>query len=150
MAAILVVEDDEQLGAQIVETLSGEGHQTVWKQDGTAALGEDPSAYRLIILDLMLPGTYGLDVLKRIREESIEFIDLKFVDLFGGLQHISFPASALDEAAEQLDLLSRSDVWWIRLYVAETFRDEPRLAVAEIAARLREDEHPLVRQTAGR
>ena len=70
MAAILVVEDDEQLGAQIVETLAGEGYQPVWRTDGTVALGEDPSAYRLIILDLMLPGTYGLDVLKHIRERS--------------------------------------------------------------------------------
>lgn len=38
------------------------------------------------------------DILKRIREEEIAFIDLKFVDLFGGLQHISFPARAFDEA----------------------------------------------------
>ncbi|MFT5424654.1 MAG: glutamine synthetase [Phycisphaerales bacterium] len=39
------------------------------------------------------------DILKRIREESIEFVDFKFVDLFGGLQHITFPAKALDEGS---------------------------------------------------
>jgi glutamine synthetase len=39
------------------------------------------------------------DVLKRIREDEIEFVDLKFVDLFGGLQHITFPAAALDEGS---------------------------------------------------
>jgi glutamine synthetase len=39
------------------------------------------------------------DVLKSIREDQIEFVDLKFVDLFGGLQHITFPASALDEGS---------------------------------------------------
>ena len=37
------------------------------------------------------------DILKRIREDEVEFVDLKFVDLFGGLQHITFPASSLDE-----------------------------------------------------
>ena len=39
------------------------------------------------------------DILKRIREEEIEFVDLKFVDLFGGLHHIAFPAAALDEGS---------------------------------------------------
>jgi glutamine synthetase len=39
------------------------------------------------------------DVLKKIREEEIEFVDLKFVDLFGGLQHITFPATSLDEGS---------------------------------------------------
>ena len=39
------------------------------------------------------------DVLKRIREDDVEFIDLKFLDLFGGLQHISFPAKAMDDAS---------------------------------------------------
>jgi glutamine synthetase len=39
------------------------------------------------------------DVLKRIREDEIEFVDMKFVDLFGGLQHITFPAASLDEGS---------------------------------------------------
>jgi glutamine synthetase len=43
--------------------------------------------------------TSARDLLKMIREEEIEFVDLKFVDLFGGLQHISFPAATLDEGS---------------------------------------------------
>ena len=43
--------------------------------------------------------TSARDVLKTIRENEIEFVDLKFVDLFGGLQHITFPADALDEGS---------------------------------------------------
>jgi glutamine synthetase len=43
--------------------------------------------------------TSARDVLKTIREDKIEFVDLKFVDLFGGLQHITFPADALDEGS---------------------------------------------------
>jgi glutamine synthetase len=38
------------------------------------------------------------DVLQRIRDEEIAFVDLKFVDLFGCLQHITFDADMLDEA----------------------------------------------------
>jgi glutamine synthetase len=43
--------------------------------------------------------TSARDVLKTIREDETEFVDLKFVDLFGGLQHITFPADALDEGS---------------------------------------------------
>ena len=67
---ILVVEDDAQLGAQIVEHLEGAGWETTWLDDGDAAAREDPAPYALVVLDLMLPGTYGLDVLKRYRLTS--------------------------------------------------------------------------------
>ncbi|MFK7990490.1 MAG: response regulator transcription factor [Sandaracinaceae bacterium] len=67
---ILVVEDDAQLGAQVVERLEKEGFDVTWLTDGDAARKEDPKPYALILLDLMLPGTYGLDILKKIREQS--------------------------------------------------------------------------------
>ena len=37
------------------------------------------------------------DVLKEIREKDIAFLDLKFVDLFGTLQHLTIPTEVLDE-----------------------------------------------------
>lgn len=67
---ILVVEDDEKLGSQIVEHLEGAGYAPDWKKDGDEAARVDPAPYALVILDLMLPGTYGLDVLKRYRSKS--------------------------------------------------------------------------------
>jgi glutamine synthetase len=39
----------------------------------------------------------GRDVLKRIEDDEIKFIDLKFVDLFGTLQHLTVPTSIVDE-----------------------------------------------------
>jgi glutamine synthetase len=39
------------------------------------------------------------DIIKRIREEEIGYVDFKFVDLFGSLQHITFPAHVLDEGS---------------------------------------------------
>ena len=41
--------------------------------------------------------TSAQDVLRRIRDEKIEFVSLKFIDLFGGLQHITFTADTFDE-----------------------------------------------------
>ena len=67
---ILLVEDDAALGEQVVQTLSRAGFDTHWVQDGDQACGLDPNDYRIVILDLMLPGTYGLDVLKRYRARS--------------------------------------------------------------------------------
>ncbi|MCB9596839.1 MAG: response regulator transcription factor [Sandaracinaceae bacterium] len=67
---ILVVEDDAKLGAQIVEQLERAGWDVKWIDDGDVAAREEPAPYSLVILDLMLPGTYGLDVLKRYRKTS--------------------------------------------------------------------------------
>jgi glutamine synthetase len=37
------------------------------------------------------------DVMKLIRDQDVRFVDLKFVDLFGTLQHITIPVEAVDE-----------------------------------------------------
>ncbi len=41
------------------------------------------------------------DILHEIREQDIEFLDLKFVDLFGRLQHLTLPAEVVDESSLQ-------------------------------------------------
>ena len=67
---ILLVEDDVALGQQVVQTLSQAGFDPHWVRDGDAARDLDPDDYRVIVLDLMLPGTYGMDLLKRYRVKS--------------------------------------------------------------------------------
>ncbi len=67
---ILLVEDDAALGRQVVDSLSQAGFETHWVQDGDDARALRPDDYRLIVLDLMLPGTYGMDLLKRYRAKS--------------------------------------------------------------------------------
>jgi two-component system response regulator MtrA len=65
---ILLVEDDAALGAQIVSHLQRAGYETVWQKDGRAL--ESPETFDLVILDLMLPSVFGLDLLKELRERS--------------------------------------------------------------------------------
>jgi two-component system response regulator MtrA len=67
---ILLVEDDENLGHQIVEHLRAGGFAPTWIKNGSNALAESPDDYQLLILDLMLPGAYGLDILKTFRLDS--------------------------------------------------------------------------------
>lgn len=67
---ILLVEDDAALGQQVAEALSRAGFDPHWVQDGDDARDLRPDDYRVIVLDLMLPGTYGMDLLKRYRAKS--------------------------------------------------------------------------------
>jgi two-component system response regulator MtrA len=69
-SAILLVEDDQELGRQIAEQLGRGGFAVEWLRDGAEALRRAPEAYRLWILDLMLPGAHGLDVLRHVRRTS--------------------------------------------------------------------------------
>lgn len=67
---ILLIEDDEPLGRQVVGHLRAAGFEPAWLRDGEEALEHDVRPYALVILDLMLPRAHGFDVLKRIRERS--------------------------------------------------------------------------------
>jgi two-component system response regulator MtrA len=69
-ARILLIEDDDELGAQVVHSLQSAGLKPTWIRDGDQARSAEVEQFALIILDLMLPGTYGLDLLKGFRERS--------------------------------------------------------------------------------
>ncbi len=69
---ILVVEDDEDLALEIKFALENDHYQTELAFDGDQgrelALVEE---YDLVILDIMLPGISGVDILKEMRREEI-------------------------------------------------------------------------------
>jgi two-component system, OmpR family, response regulator MtrA len=67
---ILLVEDDRNLGAQVVEHLQKTGFDTVWWTEGRALTPAVAASVHLLILDLMLPGTYGMDMLRHLRAFS--------------------------------------------------------------------------------
>lgn len=67
---ILLVEDDPQLGAQIAEHLRTAGFEPIWWREGRSLVPGELPEVSLVVLDLMLPGTYGLDMLKALRAFS--------------------------------------------------------------------------------
>jgi DNA-binding response OmpR family regulator len=69
MARVLLVEDDDKLGRQVADGLRAAGFDTEWARRGDEALAADFSSFALVILDLMLPGAHGFDVLKALRAE---------------------------------------------------------------------------------
>jgi len=66
---ILVVEDDKFLRELLVRKLEGEGLSTVTAADGAEALQKmEETMPKLVLLDLILPGIDGFDVLKKMKE----------------------------------------------------------------------------------
>lgn len=66
---VLLVEDDESLGTQVVASLRAAGYAAQWITRGDEAVTADFSSFSLVILDLMLPGAHGFDVLKTLRTD---------------------------------------------------------------------------------
>jgi DNA-binding response OmpR family regulator len=68
---ILIVDDDEELAGLLSELLTREGFRVDMQHDGlkglAAALG---GGYDLMVLDVMLPGLDGFEILRRVRRES--------------------------------------------------------------------------------
>ena len=66
---ILVVEDSERLRRSLARGLRQEGHAVDVAADGPEGLAFlDSYEFDVLILDLMLPGLDGLEVLRRLRE----------------------------------------------------------------------------------
>ena len=70
---ILIVEDNADLAFAVAGVLESEGYETRTAADGPAGLS-DARSWRphLIVLDLMLPGADGYQVLQRLRAEGHE------------------------------------------------------------------------------
>ena len=67
---ILIVDDDKALVTLLVDYLSLEGFITEAAGDGAQALAKlSQSRFDLVILDVMMPGMTGTEVLARIREK---------------------------------------------------------------------------------
>jgi DNA-binding response OmpR family regulator len=70
-AMILLVEDEIELGRLVVRELEVAGYRVLHAVDGIAALRFfQQEAPDLVILDWMLPGMDGLEVLRRLRQTS--------------------------------------------------------------------------------
>ena len=71
MDRVLLVDDDVQLCNLLAERLAGEGYAMETVHDGPRGLERALSMeYALVVLDLMLPGMGGLDILRRLRKVS--------------------------------------------------------------------------------
>ena len=69
---VLVVEDDVRLARHIASALTEAGHDPIVVHDGERALDKaTEAALDLIVLDIILPGIDGFDVLRHLRSQHI-------------------------------------------------------------------------------
>lgn len=68
---VLLVDDDAELRSMLAEYLTGEGLEVGLAADGEQGLAEALSGrYALVVLDIMMPGRSGIDVLRELRRSS--------------------------------------------------------------------------------
>lgn len=70
---ILVIEDDLVIGKSLVQGFTEAGHNCEWAKNGSAGATLAASQHaNVIVLDLMLPGKHGLEVLRELRALGVK------------------------------------------------------------------------------
>ena len=68
---VLLIEDDSRLAGMVVEYLGKAGYRVIHAETGTRGLAlHEREPVDVVILDLMLPDTDGLDICRRLRARS--------------------------------------------------------------------------------
>jgi two-component system OmpR family response regulator/two-component system copper resistance phosphate regulon response regulator CusR len=70
---LLVIEDDPAIGKALQTGFTEAGHECIWQKEGRRGLESATSQqFDAIVLDLLLPGISGLELLKQLREAGIQ------------------------------------------------------------------------------
>lgn len=119
---ILLIDDDAELCSLLVEFLSREGFSLECEHEGTRGLDRAlHGGFDVVILDVMLPGLDGFEILRRLRGES------------------RIPVLMLTARGEDMDRISGLEMG-ADDYLSKPFN--PRELVARIRAILRRLERP--------
>lgn len=108
MASILIVEDEKAINELVKRNLQLVGHHCTSVFDGITAISElKRESYDLIILDIMLPGLDGFDVIKQANKTPTIFLTAK-ESLSDRMKGFSLGADDyLVKPFEMLELLAR-------------------------------------------
>lgn len=95
---VLIVDDEPEIGAFLIDLLTAQGYSCIWVDNGPAALAKiGPLSPAIVLLDIMMPGMGGLEVLRQIR-------DTKDADpaviMISCLEHPSTARRAMEEGAD--------------------------------------------------
>jgi DNA-binding response OmpR family regulator len=133
---ILVIEDNNDLAANLVDYLEAKGHAVETAGDGITGLQiAIANDYDVIILDLILPGLDGLELCRQLREEAGKLtpvlmltardkLDDKIAGLDVGADDYVVKPFSLREVEARVRALARRS--------REPLRRENRLSVADL------------------
>jgi DNA-binding NtrC family response regulator len=95
---ILIVDDEEVLQDVLTVLLRREGHQTISAYSGEEAIElVEREEIDLVLLDLMLPGMHGMQVLREIRQRQPDQV----VVVITAFSSIESAIEAMKEGAER-------------------------------------------------
>ncbi len=121
---ILIIEDEEKIARFTELELSHEGYEVVKCADGRQGLElAENESFSLVLLDIMLPGLNGLEVLRRLRKES----DIPVI-MLTARDAVMDKVSGLDAGADD--------------YVTKPFAIEELLARIRLVLRRRGEQKP--------
>lgn len=108
MAAILIVEDERHLAAGLQFNLEAEGNAVAVLETGEQALQrltEEPNAFDLLVLDVMLPGQDGFQVARALRAAR-NYVPILMLTARGTAEDVlqGFAAGADDYLAKPFNL----------------------------------------------
>lgn len=130
MSRILIVEDEEKIARFVELELSHEGYEAEKAADGREGLEMAESGrFDLIILDIMLPGLSGIEVLRRLRKHHIPAVADTPVILLTARDSVTDKVSGLDMGAND--------------YVTKPFQIEELLARIRVILRQRRAAEPV-------
>ena len=70
MKDVLIIEDNKELGALIRDFLTNDGYDVEWMESAEEGLEYvKKAAFKMLLLDLMLPGMDGYEMLQEVRKE---------------------------------------------------------------------------------
>ncbi|MBQ7004318.1 MAG: response regulator transcription factor [Oscillospiraceae bacterium] len=123
MKTILIIEDDAEINDMLRILLTQNGYRTVSAYSGTEGILAHSKEISLILLDLMLPGRSGEDIIHELKEKHNVPVIV---------------TSAIHDVSKKVDLfaLGADD------YITKPFHNEELLA--RIAVRLRNTTEPAV------
>jgi DNA-binding response OmpR family regulator len=98
MAKILIVDDEPEIGELCASVLEGEGHDVDWTTNGEDALKRTKKTkYDLAIIDLVMPGIDGLEVVQKLRES---FSNIGII-VFTGFASVDVAVKAMKGGADE-------------------------------------------------
>lgn len=111
MANILIVEDEELINELIARNLQTVGHVCTQVYDGFAALKQlQEENFDLLILDVMLPGMSGFELMEHLSEVPVIFLTAKG-NVMDKVKGLSLGAEDyMVKPFEMLELIARVDV----------------------------------------
>ena len=117
---ILLIEDDDKTAQYIRENVTSQGHLVDWSVHGAEGLNRAlQGSYDVLIIDRMLPGMDGLEVIRRLREakkqtpilvlSALSLVDDRVAGLrSGGDDYLTKPFEAAELMLRVDALLQRS------------------------------------------